>query len=115
MASLLNRPKMSERIAQDLNGGARIEEEPIESCRFKRSNRDALTGCATHCATLSPAIPECLCPRNSKEDCETVLGCSWLVGQAEGKCIHQREALYNALYKKLDKRGSTTGILKLFL
>ena len=121
MASLLNPPKTStstsDRIAQNLNGGARMEEEPKESCRFKMSHSNALNGCPADCATLFPAIPgQCLCPRNTKDDCETDKGCHWSVdAQTEGKCIHQMDRLYNALFRKLDKRGNTTGILKLFL
>ena len=121
MASLLNplntTTSTSDRIAQNLNGGARMEEEPKESCRFKMSHLNSLNGCPTDCATLFPAIPgQCLCPRNTKDDCETDKGCHWsVVAQAEGKCIHQMDRLYNALFKKLDKRGDTTGILKLFL
>jgi len=116
LATLLNPPNVtmstSDRIAQDLNGGARMEEEPVESCRFKTSNADALTDCAAHCATLFPAIKgRCLCPRNTKDDCESKKGCSWsVVAQAEGICTNQMEALYNALYKKLDKRGNTADL-----
>ena len=101
MASLLNlrqTTSTSSRNAQNLNGG--------ESCRFKYQISNSLDICPEHCATLYPAIPrKCLCPRNTKDDCEIDNDCHW---SAEGKCIHQMDRLYNAL---LDKRGKTTGIL----
>jgi len=123
LASLLNPPKTftstSDRIAQILNGEARTEEEPEDiitdrtmNCRFKTSNPDALTGCDASCASIQG---QCLCPRNTKDDCETEKQCYWLVvAQAEGKCIHQTERLYNALFKKLNKRGKKDFAIQVF-
>jgi len=112
LVSLFNPLNTTNRIAQNLNGVARMLEQPKESCRFKMRNANALNGCPADCATLFPAIPgQCLCPRNTKDDCETDEGCYWsVVAQAEGKCIHQMDRLYNALFKKLDKRGDTTDV-----
>ena len=108
MARLLNPPNTttstSDRSAQDLNSGVRMEEEVKETCRIKTINADALTGCPAECVSLLPAIQGCLCPRNTQDDCETQKGCYW---SAEGKCIHQLDALF----KKLGKPGSTTGIV----
>merc|ERR1711892_817341 len=123
LASLLNPPKTStstsDRIAQILSGEAGIEEEPEDiitdrtmNCRFKTSNPDVLTGCDSSCALLQG---KCLCPRNTKDDCETEKQCYWLVvAQAEGKCIHQTERLYNALFKKLNKRGKKDFAIQVF-
>ena len=102
MARLLHPPNTptstSDRSAQNLNSGVRME-----SCRIKTINADTLTGCPAGCVSLFPAIQGCLCPRNTQDDCETEEGCYW---SAEGKCIHQLDALF----KKLKKPGSTTGI-----
>merc|ERR1712083_370858 len=40
----------------------------------------------------------------SKHECEEMKQCHWL-DKNPGKCIHQTERLYNALFKKLNKRG----------
>merc|ERR1711892_1308097 len=123
LASLLNPPKTStstsDRVAQILSGEAGIEEpqdniitDRTMNCRFKTSNPDALTGCDSSCALLQG---KCLCPRNTKDDCETEKQCYWLVvAQAEGKCIHQTERLYNALFKKLNKRGKKDFAIQVF-
>merc|ERR1712166_481724 len=123
LASLLNPPKTStstsDRIAQILNGESRLEEEPADiitdktmNCRFKTASLNALGDCDAGCALLQG---QCLCPRNTKDDCETEKQCYWLVvAQAEGKCIHQTERLYNALFKKLNKRGKKDFAIQVF-
>merc|ERR1711971_1304055 len=122
LASLLNPPKTStstsDRIAQILNGEARMEEEPEDiitdktmNCRFSSSNPVA-NSCDASCALLEG---KCLCPRNTKDDRETEKQCYWLVvAPSEGKCIHQTERLYNALFKKLNKRGKKDFAIQVF-
>merc|ERR1712166_1049220 len=123
LASLLNPPKTStstsDRIAQILNGESRIEDEPADiitdktmNCRFKTASLNVLGDCDAGCALLQG---QCLCPRNTKDDCETEKQCYWLVvAQAEGECIHQTERLYNALFKKLNKRGKKDFAIQVF-
>merc|ERR1712020_629039 len=51
----------------------------------------------------------------SKADCEEHKQCHWLAkSKHEGKCIHQTERLYNALYKKLNKRGKKDIAIQVF-
>ena len=68
------------------------------------------TGCDTSCASLEG---QCLCPRDTKDLCEIETQCYWLVA-VEGKCIHQTERLYNALFKKLNKRGKKDFAIQVF-
>merc|ERR1711874_819798 len=53
------------------------------------------------------------CRKNSdhKTGCEENKQCHWL---QSGKCIHQTERLYNALYKKLNKRGKKDFAIQVF-
>merc|ERR1711874_305391 len=53
------------------------------------------------------------CRKNSdhKTGCEENKQCHWL---KSGKCIHQTERLYNALYKKLNKRGKKDFAIQVF-
>ena len=84
-----------------------IHTELSTSCGFKTSYRNPFNGCQAGCVTLSPAIQgKCVCPRNTKDDCETEKHCFWS-GQADGgKCIHQMERVYNALFNgKRDLQG----------
>ena len=73
----------------------------VESCRFTTISA-VWTKCAAHCATLPQG--QCLCPRNTEDDCETVNGCTWL----KGICIHELEKIYNAQNKKLSIPGTFT-------
>merc|ERR1712018_737622 len=57
------------------------------------------------------------CRKNSdhKTDCEENKQCHWLgSSKHDGKCIHQTERLYNALYKKLNKRGKKDFAIQVF-
>merc|ERR1712080_541148 len=57
------------------------------------------------------------CRKNSglKSGCEENKQCHWLqTTKHEGKCIHQTERLYNALYKKLNKRGKKDFAIQVF-
>ena len=55
------------------------------------------------------------CYRSSKAHCEESKQCYWLEkSKFEGKCIHQTERLYNALYKKLHKRGKKDIAIQVF-
>merc|ERR1712083_518808 len=49
----------------------------------------------------------------SKHDCEEMKQCHWL-DKNPGKCIHQTERLYNALFKKLNKRGKKDIAIQVF-
>merc|ERR1712083_607999 len=49
----------------------------------------------------------------SKHECEEMKQCHWL-DKNPGKCIHQTERLYNALYKKLNKRGKKDIAIQVF-
>jgi hypothetical protein len=119
LASLLNPPKTStstsDRIAQILSGEPEEPEDIITdktmNCRFSSSNAVA-NQCDADCALLEG---QCLCPRDTKDDCEIEKQCHWLVvEQGEGKCIHQTERLYNALFKKLNKRGKKDFAIQVF-
>merc|ERR1711971_295157 len=119
LASLLNPPKTStstsDRIAQILSGEPEEPEDIITdktmNCRFSSSNAVA-NQCDADCALLEG---QCLCPRDTKDDCEIEKQCHWLVvEQGEGKCIHQTERLYNALFKKLSKRGKKDFAIQVF-
>merc|ERR1712110_1271013 len=119
LASLLNPPKTStstsDRIAQILSGEPEEPEDIITdktmNCRFSSSNAVA-NQCDADCALLEG---QCLCPRDTKDDCEIESQCHWLVvAQKEGKCIHQTERLYNALFKKLSKRGKKDFAIQVF-
>merc|ERR1712080_176468 len=57
------------------------------------------------------------CRKNSglKSGCEENKQCHWLqTTKHEGKCIHQTERLYNALYKKLNKCGKKDFAIQVF-
>merc|ERR1711973_803445 len=49
----------------------------------------------------------------SKHECEEMKQCHWL-DKNPGKCIHQTERLYNALFKKLNKRGKKDIAIQVF-
>merc|ERR1712083_455437 len=49
----------------------------------------------------------------SKHECEEMKQCHWL-DKSPGKCIHQTERLYNALFKKLNKRGKKDIAIQVF-
>merc|ERR550534_349856 len=125
LASLLNPPRTStsasDRIGQILSGEARTQQsddiitDETMNCRFKSSTADPLTGCDPSCARLEN---QCLCRRDTKDLCEIATQCYWLVVRTapdpEGKCIHQTERLYNALFKKLNKRGKKDFAIQVF-
>merc|ERR1712110_665747 len=57
------------------------------------------------------------CRKNSghKSGCEENKQCYWLQSSKhDGKCIHQTERLYNALYKKLNTRGKKDLAIQVF-
>merc|ERR1711970_1249644 len=57
------------------------------------------------------------CRKNGghKSGCEENKQCYWLQsGKHDGKCIHQTERLYNALYKKLNTRGKKDLAIQVF-
>jgi len=69
------------------------------NCLFKINNKVS-TDCPKGCGELQG---QCLCRRNTKDDCETEKHCYWLVvTQAVGRCIHQTERSYGALFEKLN-------------
>merc|ERR1711971_813047 len=105
----------SDLLAQILSGEPEEPEDIITdktmNCRFSSSNA-VLNSCDADCALLEG---QCLCPRDTKDDCEIEKQCHWLVvEQGEGKCIHQTERLYNALFKKLSKRGKKDFAIQVF-
>merc|ERR550534_809798 len=120
LASLLNPPRTStsasDRIGQILSGEAKTQQsddiitDETMNCRFKSSTKDPLIACDAGCASLEG---QCLCPRDTKDLCEIETQCYWLVA-VEGKCIHQTERLYNALFKKLNKRGKKDFAIQVF-
>merc|ERR1712179_860534 len=72
---------------------------------LEKEPEDIITDATVNCRTNSL----------SKADCEEHKQCHWLAkSKNEGKCIHQTERLYNALYKKLNKRGKKDIAIQVF-
>merc|ERR1712212_211 len=72
---------------------------------LEKEPEDIITDATVNCRTNSL----------SKADCEEHKQCHWLAkSKLEGKCIHQTERLYNALYKKLNKRGKKDIAIQVF-
>merc|ERR1712212_778154 len=100
LATMLGNPQQpdSNEDANDLLsyfGQPDLEKEP----------EDIITDATVNCRTNSL----------SKADCEEHKQCHWLAkSKHEGKCIHQTERLYNALYKKLNKRGKKDIAIQVF-
>merc|ERR1712212_26123 len=100
LATMLGNPQQpdSNEDANDLLsyfGQPDLEKEP----------EDIITDATVNCRTNSL----------SKADCEEHKQCHWLAkSKLEGKCIHQTERLYNALYKKLNKRGKKDIAIQVF-
>merc|ERR1712228_860932 len=101
LATMLNQGQAAadtDREATDilsLFGQPDLEKEP----------EDIITDATVNCRTNSL----------SKADCEEHKQCHWLAkSKHEGKCIHQTERLYNALYKKLNKRGKKDFAIQVF-
>merc|ERR1712212_294085 len=100
LATMLGNPQQpdSNADADDLLsyfGQPDLEKEP----------EDIITDATVNCRTNSL----------SKADCEEHKQCHWLAkSKHEGKCIHQTERLYNALYKKLNKRGKKDIAIQVF-
>merc|ERR1712212_681754 len=100
LATVLGNPQQpdSNEDADDLLsyfGQPDLEKEP----------EDIITDATVNCRTNSL----------SKADCEEHKQCHWLAkSKHEGKCIHQTERLYNALYKKLNKRGKKDIAIQVF-
>merc|ERR1712079_408809 len=64
---------------------------------------------------ITDATVNCRNTGSSKGACEESKQCYWLEKtKFEGKCIHQTERLYNALYKKLHKRGKKDIAIQVF-
>merc|ERR1712079_278043 len=64
---------------------------------------------------ITDATVNCRNTGDSKGACEESKQCYWLEKtKFEGKCIHQTERLYNALYKKLHKRGKKDIAIQVF-
>merc|ERR1712173_186608 len=64
---------------------------------------------------ITDATVNCRNTGSSKAHCEESKQCYWLEKtKFEGKCIHQTERLYNALYKKLHKRGKKDIAIQVF-
>merc|ERR1712142_510544 len=64
---------------------------------------------------ITDATVNCRNTGSSKAHCEESKQCYWLEKtKFEGKCIHQTERLYNALYKKLHKRGRKDIAIQVF-
>merc|ERR1712079_271627 len=64
---------------------------------------------------ITDATVNCRNTGSSKGACEESKQCYWLEkSKFEGKCIHQTERLYNALYKKLHKRGKKDIAIQVF-
>merc|ERR1712228_383060 len=101
LATMLNQGQAAadtDREATDilsLFGQPDLEKEP----------EDIITDATVNCRTNSL----------SKADCEEHKQCHWLAkSKHEGKCIHQTERLYNALFKKLNKRGKKDFAIQVF-
>merc|ERR1712141_168780 len=100
LATMLGNPQQpdSNADADDLLsyfGQPDLEKEP----------EDIITDATVNCRTNSL----------SKADCEENKQCHWLENSKhDGKCIHQTERLYNALYKKLNKRGKKDFAIQVF-
>merc|ERR1712200_382600 len=64
---------------------------------------------------ITDATVNCRNTGSSKGACEESKQCYWLEkSKFDGKCIHQTERLYNALYKKLHKRGKKDIAIQVF-
>merc|ERR1712079_535867 len=64
---------------------------------------------------ITDATVNCRNTGSSKGACEESKQCYWLEKtKFDGKCIHQTERLYNALYKKLHKRGKKDIAIQVF-
>merc|ERR1712002_1290271 len=64
---------------------------------------------------ITDATVNCRKHGDHKTGCEENKQCHWLQNtKHDGKCIHQTERLYNALYKKLNKRGKKDFAIQVF-
>jgi len=113
-ANLLGQSKASQAIVAPTPEPEDIITDVTINCRFESQDL-ANGGCNSDCAQYQG---RCLCPRNTRNMCEDGVGskqCYWLVvSPGEGKCIHQTERLYNALFEKLNKRGKKDFAIQVF-
>jgi len=97
LATMLNPSHVDEKPDDDVDellsyfGGLDLDKEP----------EDIITDATVNCRKNS----------DHKTGCEENKQCHWL---QSGKCIHQTERLYNALYKKLNKRGKKDFAIQVF-
>merc|ERR1712002_441705 len=64
---------------------------------------------------ITDATVDCRKKSDHKSGCGENKQCHWLQNtKHDGKCIHQTERLYNALYKKLNKRGKKDFAIQVF-
>merc|ERR1711963_967855 len=113
-ANFLGQSKASQAVVAPTPEPEDIITDVTINCRFESQDL-ANGGCNSDCAQHQG---RCLCPRNTRNTCEDGVGskqCYWLVvSPGEGKCIHQTERLYNALFEKLNKRGKKDFAIQVF-
>jgi len=107
LANLLNPPKK------------KSQAEILGELLGQDTNRDGLTDLLLGDAVDPPAIitPEtinCRVEGSTKADCDKLKQCYWYEAAGTPGCIHQTERLYNALAKKLARRGKKDFAIQVF-